>query len=90
MIKLFVINVGMFFFVVVKVENEKEVFIIFVNWELEEKEDFGIRLYIDDFLIEGLYGDFFYDEKGLFIEGYILDYFCYIRKMSIKECDIYI
>jgi len=88
--KLFAINAGMSFFAVAKAENEKEVLTILVNRELEEQEDFGIRAHIDDFSIEGLYGDFFRDEKGAFIEGHILDYPRHIRKMSTKERDTYI
>ncbi|MEI2330344.1 hypothetical protein [Priestia megaterium] len=90
MTKLFAINAGMSFFAVAKAENEKEVLTILANRELEEQEDFGIRAHIDDFSIEGLYGDFFHDEKGLFIEGHILDYPRHIRKMSTKERDTYI
>ena len=88
--KLFAINAGMSFFAVAKAENEKEVLTILVNRELEEQEDFGIKAHIDDFSIEGLYGDFFRDEKGAFIEGHILDYPRHIRKMSTKERDTYI
>ncbi|MBU3574047.1 hypothetical protein ACMYUM_29560 (plasmid) [Priestia megaterium] len=90
MTKLFAINAGMSFFAVAKAENVKEVLTILVNRELEEQEDFGIRAHIDDFSIEGLYGEFFRDEKGLFIESHILDYPHHIRKMSPKERDTYI
>ncbi|MGG1887019.1 hypothetical protein ABDI02_13465 [Priestia megaterium] len=90
MTKLFAINAGESLFAVAKAENEEEVITILVNRELEEQEDFGIRAHIDDFSIEGLYGDFFRDEKGSFIESHILDYPRYIRKMSTKERQTYI
>lgn len=90
MTKLFAINAGASLFAVAKAENEEEVITILVNHELDEQEDFGIRAHIDDFSIEGLYGDFFHDEKGSFIESHILDYPRYIRKMSTKERHAYI
>ncbi|NGY80098.1 hypothetical protein F6Y02_37360 (plasmid) [Bacillus megaterium] len=77
-------------FAVAKAENEEEVITILVNRELEEQEDFGVRAHIDDFSIEGLYGDFFHDEKGSFIDSHILDYPRHIRKMSTKERHTYI
>jgi hypothetical protein len=88
--KLFAINAGESLFAVAKAENEEEVITILVNRELEEQEDFGVRAHIDDFSIEGLYGDFFHDEKGSFIDSHILDYPRHIRKMRTKERHTYI